>query len=457
MRFSLKEWGEKNTTMSSIVPATNRKRIVIVGGGFGGIVLAKSLKKSAYQVVLLDKNNYHTFQPLLYQVATGGLEPDSIAFPLRKIFGRQENFFFRMAEVQAVDLAAKSLATSLGPLSYDFLVLATGSRSTFYGMDALEAHAFGMKTVPEAMDIRSLILNNLECSLLSGPNGDRDRLMKFIVVGGGPTGVETAGALAELKRHVLPSDYPELDLRQMEVHLIEAGDQLLAGMSPNASREAQKALEKLGVHIWLNTFVKDYDGQRVRTQTGKSFDTGLVLWAAGIEGSVIPGIPDSLKHKGGRLKVDDYNRLEGYEEVFALGDLAWMATEDFPNGLPQVAPVAIQHARNIAANFKKMYAGKPLQPFSYTDKGAMATIGRNKAVVDIKGFHLKGFFAWLVWMQVHLVFLMGFRNKLVVFINWVWNYLTYDRGNRLILRPFKNRPTFSQKAVTTEERMHSGT
>ena len=425
-------------TMNSIVPNTNRKRIVIVGGGFGGIRLAKSLRKLPVQVVLLDSNNYHTFQPLLYQVATGGLEPDSIAFPLRKLFGKQDNFFFRMGKVEEIHHEEKELSTSIGPLSYDYLVIATGTRSSFYGMETVEDNAYGMKTVSEAVDIRSIILENFEKALYTDDKQERERLLQFVVVGGGPTGVETAGALAELKRFVLPNDYPELDLRQMDVHLIEAGDHLLGGMSDESSENAKKSLEKLGVHIWFNTYVKAYNGKVVTTQTDKQFHSEMVMWAAGIEGSVIPGIPESSLGKARRIKVNPFNQIEGMEDCFALGDVAFMETEAYPHGFPQVAQVAIQQGKQLASNFKRLFNKVPLKAFEYKDKGSMATIGRNKAVVDIKGMHLRGIFAWLVWMLVHLIFLMGFRNKLVVFINWVWSYLTYDKGSRIIIRPFKN-------------------
>ena len=421
--------------MKAIIPLTNRKRLVIVGGGFGGIKLAKALRKSPFQVVLIDKNNFHTFQPLLYQVATGGLEPDSIAFPLRKIFGKQDNFVFRMAEVQRIDTEAQTLYTNIGSVSFDYLVLATGTGSHFFGMKNVEAHAFGLKTVVEAVDLRSLTLQNFEQALQESDPEARARLMQFVVVGGGPTGVEMAGALAELKRHVLPNDYPELDLRQMEVHLIEAGSKILGAMSEEAQANAKKALEKMGVHIWLDTFVTEYDGERVSTKDGPTFDTYMVLWAAGIKGMVPEGIDDLEMGPGHRIPVNEFNQIAGHDSLFALGDVAYMSTEAFPKGYPQVAPVAIQQAENLAKNLVRWEKGKEMQGFSYFDKGSMATVGRNRAVVDIKGFRLKGFFAWLTWMFVHLLFLMGFRNKLVVLMNWVYSYFTYDKGTRLILRP----------------------
>ena len=436
--------------MKASIPLTNRKRVVIVGGGFGGIALARALKKAPFQVVLLDKNNYHTFQPLLYQVATGGLEPDSIAFPLRKIFSKQDNFIYRMAEVKGVKPEDKCVQTDIGDISYDYLVLATGTGSHFFGMKKVEAHAFGLKTVTEAVDLRSLTLQNFEKALLESEAEARTRLMQFVVVGGGPTGVEMAGALAELKRHVLPNDYPELDLRQMEVHLIEAGSQILGAMSEEAQANAKKALEKMGVHIWLNTFVQEYDGERIYTKDGPEFETYTVLWAAGIKGMIPDGFEEVELGPGHRIPVNSFNQLAEQPEIFALGDVAFMTTEAFPKGLPQVAPVAIQQAKTLGKNLIKQEKGKEMAPFAYTDKGSMATVGRNKAVVDIKGLHLKGFFAWLTWMFVHLLFLMGFRNKLIVLMNWVYSYFTYDKGTRLILRPLNrvvNKEGKSEKLV----------
>ena len=425
--------------MKAIVPHTNLPRVLIIGGGFGGITLAKSLRKHPLQVVMIDRNNYHTFQPLLYQVATGGLEPDSIAFPLRKVFEKQENFFFRMAEVEAISPENKTVATSIGELSYDYLVLATGSRTNFFGMEQVEAHAVGMKTIPESLDLRSLILQNFEGRLNQHSLDDTDALMKFVVVGGGPTGVETSGALAELKKFVLPSDYPELDFRQMEIHLLEAGDQLLAGMSEQASANALKALEKLGVHVHLDPLVTGYDGQVVRTAKGKAFRAATVIWSAGVTGNVIPGIDEAVIKRGGRLEVDAFNRVAGYEDIFAIGDLALMHTDAYPQGHPQVAPTAIKQGKNLGANLIRLLKNKELKPFAYFDKGSMATVGRNKAVVDFRSLRLKGIVAWFAWMFVHLLFLIGFRNKLVVFVNWVWSYFTYDKGTRLIIRPYRRR------------------
>ena len=432
--------------MKAVVPMTNRPRVLIIGGGFGGITLAKALRKSPFQVVMIDRNNYHTFQPLLYQVATGGLEPDSIAFPLRKVFANQDNFIFRMAEVESVDTDNQTVMTSIGEINYDYLVMATGTSTNFFGMQEVEDASLGMKTIPEALDLRSLILQNFESALQTSNGELKDILLKFVIVGGGPTGVETAGALAELKRHVLPNDYPELDLRQMEIHLIEAGDQLLAGMSEKSSLNAKKSLERLGVHVWLNTRVTDYDGTNIKTNIDHDFESSTIIWAAGVKGNVIEGIEDTYITWGDRMIVNEFNMVNGFDNVFAIGDLALMKTEAYSEGHPQVAQGAIQMGANLASNLKRMRKNRDLKPFRYKDKGSMATIGRNKAVVDMNNIHFKGFGAWVTWMFVHLLFLVGFRNKIVVFVNWVWSYFTYDKGTRLIIRPFKKKKKEEDKS-----------
>lgn len=422
--------------MDTIVPGTNLPRIIIIGGGFGGINLAKSLHSIQAQIILLDKNNYHTFQPLLYQVATGGLEPDSIAFPLRKLFDRQGNIIFRHAEVTCLYPDEKFIETSIGALSYDYLIIATGTRTNYFSLP-IEDKAMSMKTIPEALDVRSLILQNFERANYEQDVKVKSALMKFIIVGGGPTGVETAGALAELKRYVLPADYPELDMRQMEIQLIEAGGRLLGGMSEKASKTALSDLEKLGVHVSLNTYVTGYDGTKVTTNKGDVFEATTVIWSAGVSGNPVHGLPEALLLPSGRIRVNAFNQVEGFKEIFAVGDIAYMDSDpNYPHGHPQVAQVAIQMGKNVAHNIQYSLKGAPLRAFEYYDKGSMATIGRNKAVADVSKSHFKGFFAWLMWMLVHLLFLIGFRNRLVVLINWIWSYITYDKGARVIIRPF---------------------
>ncbi|WP_089262902.1 MULTISPECIES: NAD(P)/FAD-dependent oxidoreductase [Maribacter] len=420
------------------IPLSSYPRIVIIGGGFGGVSLAKKLSKKEVQVVLLDKNNYHTFQPLLYQVSTGGLEPDSIAYPLRKVLIGYDNFYFRLAEVTEVDPGHKKIKTDIGDLSYDYLVVATGSETNFFGNTEIEHHAMSMKSIPQSLNLRSLILENFEQALLTDDYHERDALMNFVIVGGGPTGVELAGALAEIKKGILPKDYPDLDTRRAQINIVQGGDCLLPGFSSQASKKAEDFLEELGVQVWKGVRVTGYDGKTVTTKTDLVFQSAAVIWAAGVKGASIKGLDAADVLAGGnRLKVNEFNQVIGYPEIFAIGDIACMATEDNPRGHPMVAQPAIQQGRLLGENMVKLLEHKPMKPFVYNDKGSMATIGRNKAVCDIKGYRFQGIFAWFVWMFVHLFFLIGFRNRMVVFINWVYNYIRFDREARLIIRPYK--------------------
>ena len=418
------------------IPETNLKRIVIIGGGFGGLHLAKALKNKDFQVVMLDKNNYHTFQPLLYQVATAGLEPDSIAYPIRKIFKSTKHFYFRMAEVSEVIAEKKLVVTNIGTIDYDYLVLATGTTTNFFGMKELEENAMSMKSVSEALDLRSLMLQNFEKALLTDSKEEQEALMTFAIVGAGPTGVELAGALAELKNHVLPSDYPDLDIRRMNIHLIEMADKVLPPMSDHASSMALKYLEKLGATVWLKQSVKQYDGKKVIFENGKILMAETLIWAAGVKGNLINGLDDSSIEKG-RYKVDRTNLLQGYDSIYAIGDVSFMITENFPEGLPMLAPVANQQGSFLAKNLILINQNKASLEFKYNDRGVMATVGRNKAVVDLKKVKFKGTFAWFIWMFVHLLTLVGFRNKVVTFFNWSYNYLNFDKGVRLIIRKFE--------------------
>ncbi|MBQ4914497.1 NAD(P)/FAD-dependent oxidoreductase [Maribacter sp. MMG018] len=420
------------------IPRSNCPRIIIIGGGFGGVSLAQKLRKKDVQVVLLDKNNYHTFQPLLYQVSTGGLEPDSIAYPLRKVLIGYDNFFFRLAEVTEILAEKKMLKTTIGEISYDYLIIATGSETNFFGNDELEKHAMAMKTIPQSLNLRSLILENFEQALLTDDYHERDALMNFVIVGGGPTGVELAGALAEIKKGILPKDYPDLDTRRAQINLVQGGDRLLNAMSDKASKKAEQFLEELGVQVWKNVRVTGYDGKTVRTKTDLTFETATLVWAAGVKGATIKGMDAKELLAGGhRLPVNEFNQVVGYKDIFAIGDIACMQTEDTPYGHPMMAQPAIQQGRNLGENLERLLEGKPLKPFQYKDKGSMATVGRNKAVCDLKNIRFQGVFAWFVWMFVHLFFLIGFRNRVVVFVNWVYNYVRFDREARLIIRPFK--------------------
>ncbi|KGK28954.1 NAD(P)/FAD-dependent oxidoreductase [Cellulophaga sp. E6(2014)] len=420
------------------IPKSNFPRIIIIGGGFAGISLAKELSKKEVQVLLLDKNNYHTFQPLLYQVSTGGLEPDSIAYPIRKVLKDYPNFFFRLANVEEVVPEKNELITNIGAINYDYLVMATGSETNFFGNKEIEKNGMVMKSIPESLNLRSLILENFEQALLTDDLHMRDALMNFVIVGGGPTGVELAGALAEIKKGILPKDYPDLDTRRVQINLVQSGDRILKEMSEKASQKAEDFLEELGVQVWKNTRVKSYDGKLATTQTKLSFEAATLVWAAGVKGAAIKGLDaEALLIRGNRIKVNEFSQVIGYENIFAVGDVAGMELPDYPCGHPMMAQPAMQQGKNLGKNLTYLLENKPLKPFVYKDKGSMATIGRNKAVVDLDAYKFQGIFAWFVWMFVHLFFLIGFRNRMVVFINWVYNYVRFDREARLIIRPYK--------------------
>ena len=418
------------------IPMTNLPRVVIVGAGFAGINLAKGLDSSKMQVILLNKTNYHSFQPLLYQVATAGLEPDSIAHSVRSIFKKENHFYFRIADVQKIDATQNILITDLGSISYDHLVIATGSETNYYGNANIQKYSMAMKTVPEAINMRSLIIQNLEAALLTNDLEERNSLMNFVIVGGGPTGVELAGAFAELKRHVLPTDYPDLDIRRMNVHLIQAMPSLLVGMSEKSGEKAKKYLEKMGVTIWFDTIVSDYDGVNVKTNK-QNFQTRTLIWTAGVKGAIIEGVPQESQ-AGGRFLVNEYSEVKGFTNIYAIGDIACMVSEKYPKGHPMVAQPAIQQGRLLAKNITRKLKNKSLKPFVYWDKGSMATVGRNKAVVDLGKMRFSGWFAWLLWMFIHLAFLVGFRNKIVALVNWIIQYFQYNKGVRLIIRPYKS-------------------
>lgn len=420
------------------IPDSGSKRVVIIGGGFGGICLAKSLRKTDFQLVMIDRQNYHTFQPLLYQVSTAGLEPDSIAYPIRKILKRHSNFHFRLGTVSAIDPQHKVINTDIGTLTYDYLVIATGTRTNYFGNASVQENAMPMKSVPQALNIRSLTLQNFERADLCDNPEERKALLNFTIVGGGPTGVELAGAFAELKRHVFPQDYKHLNIDEMEIHLFEGADRLLPPMSEVASRKSLEFLKKLGVQVHLQTLVKNYDGDVMTTNSNETMRTKNFIWTAGVTGASIPGIKaESMHMKLNRYRVNRFNQIEGYPDIFAIGDVAYMETEAFPQGHPQVAQPAIQQGRHLADNLMAFEAGKPMKPFTYRDKGNMATIGRNKAVVDLPHWSFGGFFAWFIWMFIHLMSLVGFRNRVIVFFNWAYNYINYDKAARLIVRPFK--------------------
>jgi NADH dehydrogenase len=417
------------------IPQTNQKKVIIIGAGFGGLQLAQSLAgDSDFQVVLIDKNNYHQFQPLFYQVATAGLEPSAISFPLRLAFHNHPNVHVRVASVTKILTESNTIETDLGELQYDYLVLAIGADTNFFGNKNIQEKALPMKSVGEALGLRNRLLENFEKALVSDNQEDRIGLMNVVVVGGGPTGVEVSGTLAEMKIHVLPKDYPELDFDLMQIHIIESGAELLGPMSKNAQIKSKEYLEQLGVNVRLSTRVTDFDGEFVYINDGTTIRTNNLVWAAGVKANAIEGINPEVLARGGRMKVNRYNQVEGYENIFALGDVAFMTEEKYPNGHPQVAQPAIQQGKLLAKNLRKLIRGNTLTEFLYKDLGSMATVGRNLAVVDLPFWRFQGFFAWLTWMFVHLIAIVGVKNRLLIFINWLWNYVTYDQSLRLIIR-----------------------
>ena len=432
------------------IPNTNQKRVVIIGAGFAGLSIAKGLKNKGLQVVLIDKHNYHNFQPLMYQVATGGLEAGSIAYPIRKVIQGFNNFYFRMTSVKEIDTKNQKIISEIGDLHYNFLILATGSKTNFFGNKEIERNAMSMKTIPQSLNIRSLILENFEQAVLATDEAEKNCLINFVLVGAGPTGVELAGALAEMKKAILQKDYPDLDISKMQINLVQSGDRILNTMSEASSADAQKFLENLGVKIWKNVRVTNYDGKTITTNSALSFDTSTVIWTAGVQGAAIAGInSDALIKNVERIRVNHFNQVQGYENIFAIGDIASMETELYPQGHPMMAQPALQQGALLSKNLVRLINNKTMEPFEYNDKGSMATIGRNLAVVDLPKYHFSGIFAWFVWMIVHLYSLIGFKNKAVVFLNWVYNYIKFDREGRLIIRPFKKRSftTFTSDEV----------
>ena len=435
--------------MSINIQRNQKKRVVIVGGGLGGLRLAEDLYGSGMQVVLIDKNNFHQFPPLIYQIASAGIDPSSISFPFRQIFRKRKDFYFRMAEARMVDTEKKILQTSIGKIDYDYLVLAAGATTNFFGNKNIEEWAIPMKTVPEAMGLRNALLSNLERALTCATEEERQELLNVVIVGGGATGVEIAGALAEMRRYVIPYDYPDMDSSLMHIYLIEAGDRLLAGLSQESSQKAYEFLKSMGVDIQFGKMVTDYRDHKVVMKNGTEIPTRTFLWVSGIRANAMPGIDESHLGRGFRFKVDEYNRIPGVEDVFAIGDQCLQTSDAaYPNGHPQVAQVAIQQAKNLAKNLKLINQGadsSELTAFHYKNLGSMATIGRNKAVVEIGKFHSQGFFAWVLWLVVHLRSILGVKNKMMVLLNWLWKYVSYNDSIRMI--------TYATKPREVEERM----
>lgn len=443
--------------LSLNIPDTTKPRVVIIGGGFGGINLAKNLPDDEYQVVLFDKQNYHGFWPLLYQVATAGLEPDAIAEPMRKLFDDHKDFHFRLVRVLSLDPVRKTVTTLIGELTYDHLIIATGTKANYFGNEQIQKFSFPLKTIPDALNLRSQVLQAFEQANITRDPQTRQTLMNFVIVGAGPTGVELAGALAEMRKHVLPGDYPQMDFRQMNIYLVEGLDRVLPPMSVEASRKTHAYLEELGVVIKLKTLVDSYDGEVVRFKDGQEIRTHTLIWAAGVQGALIDGIPKEVIERG-RILVDPYNQVVGHQGLYAIGDVALMKSEKYPNGHPGVAQPAIQQGKHLAKNLRRMRKGEPPEPFDYFDKGSLAIIGRNRAVADLpKNLHLGGWIAWMAWLFVHIYYLIGFRNKLVVLSNWIYRFFTYDRGTRLIIRPFVRKgDVAAQEFVMKNEMGASG-
>jgi len=420
-------------------------KVVIIGAGFGGLRLARELNnKRGLEIVLIDKVNYHQFQPLLYQVATAGLDASNISFPLRKVFQRSKNVRIRLAELKEIVSAQNKIVTSNEEINYDILVLATGTETNFFGNQQLMEYAFPMKSTVEALQLRHNLIRNFEDALLVKDPGELQRLMNIVVVGGGPTGVELSGALAEMKRYVLPKDYPELDFGNMNIYLVEGGSKTLGNMSEKSAEDSQRYLTRLGVKLLTNTIVSNFDGSTVQLKDGNTIPAKTVIWAAGVTGAAPPGFDKALIARGNRLIVDRQMKLKGFTNIYVIGDLAYMETPKYPQGHPQLASVAIQQATSLARNLIRIInSDNKLEEFEYHDKGTMATVGRNLAVCDIpipKAFgtklHFGGFFAWLIWMSLHLMLILGVKNRFFVFSNWVYNYFTYDQSLRLIFPEF---------------------
>ena len=421
--------------MKANVERTDKKRVVIVGGGLGGLELAFKLVDDEFQVVLVDKNNYHQFPPLIYQVASGGLEPSSISFPFRRLFQGRKDFFFRMAEVQSVNTAEKTIQTTVGEIEYDYLVLAAGAKTNFFGNKDIEATTLPMKSVSEAMRLRNTILRNLELAETEDDPVRKQALMNIVIVGGGASGVEIAGAVAEMKKNIIARDYPDLDSSQMHIYLVNAGDRLLAGMDPVSSKRAERDLKDLHVHIRQPQFATEYKDGILKTSAGLEIPAQTVIWVSGICANTIEGIPAGSVGHAGRLLTDRFCRVKGLQDVYAIGDLSLIeGDEEYPLGHPQLAQVAMQQAKTVAKNLKAVLKGKEVKPFRYKNLGVMATIGRNHAVAEISGKKFGGFPAWALWLVVHLRSILGVKNKTFILLNWVWNYINYKQSLRLILK-----------------------
>ncbi len=411
-----------------------RPRIIIIGGGFGGIMLIQKLKNKPVDIILIDRHNHHNFQPLLYQVATCGLSASSVASPFRRMFKGYKNFTFHLAEVQKINPEGKTVETDIGTFAFDHLVIATGSETNFFNNEMMARHSLVMKSLDDALTIRNTLLEQFEIATEYDQPEEKKIILNFVIIGGGATGVELAGALAEFKKHIIPKDYPEIDPSLMNIHLIEAGNRLLPAMSDGASMKASEFLTRMGVKVWLSTTVKNYDGVNVTLTDQTILRSAFFIWSAGVKGSLIPGIPDSSV-KFGRILVDEYNKVCGFENIYAIGDVAAIITPEMPKGHPMLAFPAMQQGTNVAKNLLRLLSDEPPQKFHYLDLGSLATVGRHKAVADLPFLKTQGFIAWFLWMGLHLMRITGFRNRLTALSDWIWNYFTYAFSYRIITRP----------------------
>ena len=424
--------------------------MVILGAGFAGLQVARRLKHSGYETILIDQYNFHQFQPLFYQVATGRLEPSAISFPLRKVFQNEKHLHVRVATVKEVDLDGRKVITTEGDFLYDYLLIATGCTNNFFGNGNFEKYAFPMKSVNEAIAIRNRILLNFE-DALSAPEDELEEILNIVVVGGGPTGVEMAGSLAELKTNILPRDYPDMDFSRLNIYLVESMAHTLQNMSDASQIRSQEYLTKMGVKVLLHTVVQDYDGKKILLKDGSTIMSRNMIWTAGVMGNLPKGISNEHIVRGNRIKVDHYNRVEGMDGVFAIGDIAYMETEGFPKGHPQLANVAINQAKNLAANIKRLAKRQEMQEFKYKNPGTMATVGKHKAVVDLPFVSFQGRLAWFTWMFLHLMLILSVKSKLVIFINWAISYFTNDTTLRLILLPTRKQLEMTEERNAPEK------
>ena len=414
-----------------------RKKIIVLGGGFSGLQLIAHLDEGLFDVLLIDKLNHHQFQPLFYQVATSQLEPSSISFPLRKIFQKRTSTQIRLAEVLSVEPASNKIETTVGEFHYDYLVLATGCKTNYFGNENIKKYAYGLKTTYDAIKLRNTILQSFE-ELLTVRGNEKEYLLNIVIVGAGPTGVELAGAFAEIKRNILPKDFPFIDFNDLNIILLEGSPFTLGTMSDLARTSSERYLKQLGVDVRTKVLVKNYNGTVVTLNNGDSIKSKHVIWTAGVTGNLIKGFNEKTIVHNNRVSVDRYNLVQDCSNIYAVGDIAYMETPAYPHGHPQVANVAIHQARNLAKNLKAFLHNKPLRPYEYRNLGSMATIGKHKAVVDLPFIKFKGYFAWFIWMSLHLMLILSVRNKLIIFINWMWNYFTKDTSLRLILKDDNN-------------------